>query len=286
MIPRPGVNKIIGAWLARALHKYGDGIEVFAFIFLSNHFHMLVRDTKGQLTEFMWYLQLNIAKTLNEFNDNRKGEFFSREYDAVPVLADIDFLDRYAYTVTNAVKSKLFARALEGPFLNSLGAARKDSPMQFTWFDKTAYHNKTRRNQKVDRSEFETVYEIPITPPPMWQSLSKSERRNQIDKLVKNYEARYAKERRSEKQTVLGTNGIAKQRWWQRPKDPARRPRVKVFCCIKKLKEEYLEGRRIIVGAYREMFDGFRKASALGRRVILGWPSGCYPPSCIRPVCA
>ena len=80
MLPRPGVNKLIGAWLAIALYKYGDGIEVFAFIFLSNHFHILLRDTKGQLAEFMWYLQLNIAKALNEFNGKRRGAFFSREY--------------------------------------------------------------------------------------------------------------------------------------------------------------------------------------------------------------
>ncbi len=284
MLPRPGLNKIIGAWFARALDKYGDGIDVFAVIFLSNHFHILLRDNKGQLAQFMWYLQLNIAKSINEFNGNRKGEFFCREYDAVPVLTDEDFLDRYAYTVTNAVKSKLLEKASGGPFFNSLKAARQEEPLRFTWFNKTAFHNKTRRNQKVDRKQFEIEYEFTPAVPPMWCGLSKSKRRAALGDLVKQYETRYAKERRSEGKTVLGVKRISNQRWWGRPKNPSHRPRVKVFCHIRELKEEYLEALCTVVGRYREMFDGFIKASSLGRRATLEWPEGCYPPSRMSPI--
>ena len=35
----------------------GDGIELYGFIFLSSHFHFLLRDTKGQLAQFMWYFR-------------------------------------------------------------------------------------------------------------------------------------------------------------------------------------------------------------------------------------
>ena len=57
-----------------------------------------------------------------------------------------------------------------------------------------------------------------------------------------------------------------------------------MLCHIKELKDEYLEALRILTGAYRELFDGYRKASAIGRRALLEWPSGCYPPGCMRPV--
>jgi len=284
MLPRKGITKTIGAWLGRAIHECGDGIEIFAFIFLSNHFHILLRDTKGQLAKFMWYLQLNVGKSINILNDERKGTFFSREYDAVPILTEEDFLDKYAYTVTNAVKSKLLAKADSGPFFSSLKAAKSEEPYRFIWFDKTAYHNCTRGNKKVDRAKFEHEYEIPIAKPPMWEGLSKKKRQHLLSDLVENYERRYALERKAEGNTVLGAEQIARQRWWARPKKPARSPRVKVFCHIKELKEEYLEGLRAVTGYYREMFDGFRKASALGRRAILEWPSGCYPPGCMRPI--
>ena len=284
MLPRPGIKKLIGAWLGRALFHHGDGIEIFAFVFLSNHFHMLLRDNKGRLAEFMWYFQVNLAKNINELHDGRRGEFFSREYDAAPVLTDEDFLDKYAYTVTNAVKSKLLERADDGPFFNSLEAARKEEPFRFIWLDRTGYHNATRGKKKPDRSKFEHEYEIPVTPPPMWQGFSKTKRQKLLDDLVKNYEGRYGRERKAQGATVLGVEGIARQRWWSRPKDPARRPRVKVFCRIKELKDEYLSSLRTVAGYYKERLHGFRKASALGRRALLEWPSGCYPPSCMRPV--
>ena len=37
MLPNEDINFIIGYWFARALEKFGQGIEVFAFVFLGNH---------------------------------------------------------------------------------------------------------------------------------------------------------------------------------------------------------------------------------------------------------
>ena len=118
----------------------------------------------------------------------------------------------------------------------------------------------------------------------MWRRFSKNKRLKLLDELVRNYERRYAKERKAEGTTVLGTEGIRRQRWWSRPKNPARRPRVKVFCRVTELKDEYLDAVRAVTGCYRETLDRFRKASSFGRRAVLEWPSGCYPPSCVRPV--
>ena len=36
MLPTPAVINIIQTWFARALCRYGDGLEIFAFIFLSD----------------------------------------------------------------------------------------------------------------------------------------------------------------------------------------------------------------------------------------------------------
>ena len=116
MLPKPKINRLIGAWLAKALRDHGDGIELYAFVFLSNHFHLLLRDTKGRLAEFMWYLQLNLARAVNR-HLGRRGHFFSREYDAVPVLTDADLEERYAYIVTNAVKAGLVEKAEDWPWL-------------------------------------------------------------------------------------------------------------------------------------------------------------------------
>ena len=284
MLPRAKVNHLIGTWLAKALEKYGDGIEIFAFIFLSNHFHILLRDNKGQLAKFMWYLQLNLGKAINKLNNERIGHFFCKKYDAAFVATDEDFIDRYAYVVTNAVKAGLVSKASAAPFFSSLPSALSEKPMRFKWIDWTAFHNRTRRNQKVDIKEFERVSEIRLAAPPMWASYSKAKRGKVIAQLVKQYERRYAKERRAVGTSVLGAQKIKGQKWWMRPKNPARRPRVKVFCRIKELKEEILDAIHAMTSAYRDVYQRFYKWALSGRLKPLPWPKGAYPPSFMAPV--
>ena len=38
LLPNETITNIIQCWFARAVCLYGDGLEIYAFIFLSNHF--------------------------------------------------------------------------------------------------------------------------------------------------------------------------------------------------------------------------------------------------------
>jgi len=283
LLPRPRINRLIGAWLAKALREHGDGIELYAFIFLSNHLHLLLRDTKGQLAEFMWFFQLNLARAVNR-ELRRHGHFFSREYDAVPVLTDADLEERYAYVVTNAVKAGLVARAADAPFLSSLDSALDDAPRRFRWLDRTRLHNRTRRGQPVDWRDFERRYELRLAVPPPWRGLSTRARRARIRGLVRGAERRYARERRAAGLGVLGRRRILAQSPLMRPRDPARRPRVKVFCKVRELRQEYLAGVRELTGRYREAYGAWLAAARAGRRTPVAWPPGCYPPSSLQPL--
>jgi len=277
-LPKPGIVKIIGAWLAKALKEYGDGIELYGFIFLSSHFHFLLRDTKGQLAQFMWYFQLNVGKAISR-ELGRRGYFFSREYDAAPVLTNEDFEDRYAYLLTNAVKAGLVAKAGQAPFFSSLEAALENKTLRFVWLDRTKKHNKSRRGQKVKDESFEEVNEIALAIPPMWKELTSRKRKARIEELIKANEIRYGKQRRAEGLTVLGVPKILAQSPFSRSRNPARSPRVKVFCRIKELEEEFLDAVRTTVGLYREVYDSFLRSTRKRRPAKLEWPPGCYPPS-------
>jgi hypothetical protein len=78
----PDIAKIVGAWLAKALKKYDDCIQLFGFVYLSKQVHFLLGDTKGQLANFTWYFQLNVGKAISR-ELGRRGYFFYREYDGV-----------------------------------------------------------------------------------------------------------------------------------------------------------------------------------------------------------
>jgi REP element-mobilizing transposase RayT len=283
LLPRPEVKKLVGAWLAKSLAEHGDGIELYAFVFLSNHFHLLLRDTKGQLPEFMWYFQVNLAKSLNGLLD-RHGHFFSREYDAAPVLTDEDFDALYAYVVTNAVKAGLLARARGGPFFSSLEPALEERALEFWWVDRTRKHQLSRRGRKVPESEVTRRYVLALSIPARWRGWTRARRRKWIEGLVAANEARYGKQRRAEGKGFLGVRRILAQSPFMRPRESSFRPRVRVFCRDEDLRKAFLEAVGTLAGLYREAFDGFRKAVIRGRRALLEWPPWTYAPSTWAPV--
>ena len=125
LLPTKRITDIIQCWFARALCLYGKGIEISAFVFLSNHWHILCRDTKGTLAAF----------------------------DDVEVDGDNEFIDRYAYTMGNAVKAGLVEKSDEWPGWSSLEGALSDGKYCFEMLNKTKLHNATRRGQKVNPSK-------------------------------------------------------------------------------------------------------------------------------------
>lgn len=284
LLPLAGINELIGTWLARALEKHGDGIDLYGFIFLGNHFHLLLRDTKSQLSRFMWYFQTNLAKAINRALGRKGGRVFARRYDAEMVEGEEEFLARYAYVVGNAVKAGLVERAAAWPGLSSLGAALTGGVLRFVQFDRTAYHNATRRGQRVDRSRFMKAYEIRLAVPPMWSELTVEQRRLQVQELVAGFEAQQVRARRAEGRGFLGVVGVLSQRPTDRPLESSFAPRVYVLCRDQERRREIKGAWREVTGLYREQFDTLRKASRLGRRFHSEWPPWTCPPSCMEPV--
>ena len=53
LLPTALINEIITYWLARSMSKFGNGLKIYCYFFLSNHFHLFCKDTEGTLAEFM-----------------------------------------------------------------------------------------------------------------------------------------------------------------------------------------------------------------------------------------
>ena len=89
--PDDEVNAIILGLLAKMADRYD--IEIFAFVFMSNHFHMLVRSKSLQLHLFMRDFQGQLARKLNR-HWGRTGTFFQGRYSATPILDDEAMVDK------------------------------------------------------------------------------------------------------------------------------------------------------------------------------------------------
>ena len=241
----------------------------------------MLKDTEGKLAQFMCYFEANIARAINK-EIGRHGKFWAREYDDVIVDGENEFLDRYAYVVCNAVKAGLVDRAEEWGGVNSLSHALSGEPYRVELLNKTKLHNATRRGKKVDREKFIETFEFSLAIPPMWEELSQKERAARVRELVKCGEKEYRQKR--EGKPALGMKKVFVQKPTDRPKNPAFRPRIKVFCFDRERRKELLLAYRSHVEAYREIWDGFIRAAAKGKRPAIEWPAWSYPPSSWTPI--
>lgn len=283
LLPTDVITSIIQCWFAKALALYGQGLEIYAFVFLSNHWHLLCRDTKGTLAAFMWYFQGNVARAINK-ELGRRGRFWARAYDDVIVdpESEDDFWDRYAYTLCNSVKAGLVDKSEQWDGWSSVNGALSDGKYRFEMLNKTKLHNATRRGQKVDESKFMETFEFELTVPPMLEGKGEEERTAFIQELKNNAETEYRKKRENKK--PLGMEKIRTQKPTDRPLNPSFGPRIKVFSKDKARRAELLDGYRTFVGGYKEIFGVYKNASNKKKRPAVEWPREGYPPSCLHPV--
>lgn len=103
--PSPLTNQILLYALLDRAKKYG--IEIIAFCFLSNHFHLVVRDVRGRLPDFMrdFLKQTSSAIRVAEGDDRRVWS--QKRYSAVKIL-DLDAgIRKCAYTELNPFRAGL-----------------------------------------------------------------------------------------------------------------------------------------------------------------------------------
>jgi REP element-mobilizing transposase RayT len=187
LLPTEQTQALIIEWLARAVTFVGGEVEIHAFIFLSNHFHMLLRDTGGQLARFLGYFQGNLAKAVNK-SLGRRGKFWGREYDDMIFGTDEDYLNRYAYTLCNAVKAGLVDEAREWRGVSSLELAQSGKALTVRVLNKTKLHNATRRGQKVKMEKYYETHTLELAVPPMWAGLTRGRRAKKLAELLQSGE--------------------------------------------------------------------------------------------------
>ncbi|MCC6995962.1 MAG: transposase [Deltaproteobacteria bacterium] len=113
--PSRSTNGILAYCLARAALLYG--IELHAYCFLSNHYHLVLTDPSARLPEFMRYLNELAARALNASLGRWEGLWASGTYSAVELVGLEAVVEKIAYTLANPVAAGLVERAEHWPGL-------------------------------------------------------------------------------------------------------------------------------------------------------------------------
>jgi REP element-mobilizing transposase RayT len=270
MAPSDKTNELIGGILARAVRQCE--VELFAYVFTSNHFHAMVRAPSAiAMSKFMQRLQSNIAVKIGRFVSWR-GRFFARRYSAEPIVDEGAQVERLRYILSHGVKEGLVARCQEWPGLSSTQTLLEGgSASVHSW------RNWTRRwkievgeDVKVGRFSAECPSErevLQLTPLPCWAALTARKRSRLVAQMVAEIDSA------APNPTPADTRHITKQNPHGAPLMSKHSSRPKAHASTKRLWIEAAE-------RYRHFLSAFRRASR-------EWLSGAFdvefPQHSFRP---
>ena len=207
LLPSTLVNATLLGVLARAQARYG--IEICAFAFLSNHFHLLlVVHSTRQLSRFMRYLNSNIARKIGRIYGWRQ-KFFARRYRAIQVSdEDQSQVGRLLYILRQGVKERLVRSPLDWPGVHCAWNLVKGIMTTDGWWDdQTAAYRARLKGETVERGQFRSIETLTLSPIPAWQHLDPAAYRDQVRILVELVED----EAKASDRPFLGPKKILRQ---------------------------------------------------------------------------
>ena len=118
LVPTYAINMIIESALASANKLYP--VNLIAFSFQLNHFHMLVHVIDPvNVSRFVGYVKQEIAHRLNRLLGRRKRTVWADGFDSPTILSPETVFQKIAYTLCNPVKDNVVKSLDESPFVSS-----------------------------------------------------------------------------------------------------------------------------------------------------------------------
>lgn len=117
--PDRKVEQIYLYCLAEAVIRFG--ITLHAFIAMSNHQHLIVRDDKANFPEFLAHFHKMVAKAMNALRGRRENFWATEQPNAVYLVDAHDRFRKLVYLLANPVADHLVERVSDWPGASSLG---------------------------------------------------------------------------------------------------------------------------------------------------------------------
>lgn len=274
--PSPEVNRIILGCLARAAatHK----VRIFAFVFMSNHFHLLLQALLLNLPEFMRDFQSSVARELNRLH-GRKGKFFERRYSCEDVLDDAAFVDRLDYTLNNPCRADLVRHIDDWPGISSWDIHKTGEPMVGKWLNREKLRKLRRKDPDVAEEMAYEEYALDVAPPPLWAGLDAETRRERVTQLIDETAVHLQRERARLRNRCAGPEAVMAKHWSYRPKHAKKSPRPLCHSGCAKLRAEHQQAYWTTLDRYREAMGRHRR-----RRTVAHFPHGTIPPGHVKCV--
>lgn len=265
--PSPEINALILGVLARALALYP--VKLFAYVFLSNHAHLLLRTPNADvLARFLSHVEGNIARGVQRLLGWRQRVWGARASYAA-VIDDEAAIDRLRYILMHGAKERLVKSPLEWPGVTCARALVGLETPEGVWIDRVEEYEDRRRANPRGPDAYTKRYAIELHPLPCWAGLDRAEYQQRCQAMIDEIEATVA----AGGVPPLGVEGVLAQDPRSEPRDTKKQPRPTVFASSPPLRRAYIARRRIFV-------DWYREASAARRAgVEMPFPPGSFESS-------
>lgn len=270
--PTDELRSIVIGVLARAQRLYS--VELHAFVFLSNHYHLLLSVKNAfQLAGFMNYLNSNLAREAGRLN-GWKEKFWGRRYQAIVISEEETAqVERLRYLLSHGCKEGLVARPRDWPGAQSVAALLEGQCLQGLWFDRTAECAARARREKFGRLEYAVLETIKLEPLPCWSHLSKARYKSYVGDLITEIETETARRHARDSTQPLGVALILAQNPHDKPSRSKKALAPAFHAATKAARKELVDAYRWFLCAYREASDKLRRGDFSTR-----FPEGCFPP--------
>ena len=174
MRPSAEMNLLIAGVLWRTQKRYEDTVQVYGYVFMSNHYHMILNSKdQASLSRFMQYFNGNLGRELARFNrwDDR---VWQRKYSQHLILDEEALRSQFKYIFANSVKEGLVSHPQEWPGLHCYPQLAYGEDVRGEWIDRTALFNAKRRKSTEHMTERDFVIGggVQTHRPPCWHHLS------------------------------------------------------------------------------------------------------------------
>jgi REP element-mobilizing transposase RayT len=262
--PSEQLNDTILDILGRAQELYG--VELHAFTFLSNHFHLLatVRDA-AQLAAFVGYVNGNLARSAGQLH-NWQDRFWSRRYRAIVIADEGAQVARLKYCLSQGCKEGLVDHAAEWPGVNCIEALLSNLVVGGRSLDRPP---RAEAEGRVSRSRSS----IHLSPIPCWRKLDERAHRDLCAALVQDIEAEARALNRELGRRAMGREWILSRHPHDRPIEEKHSPAPFVHATTDWARQRF-------IAAYKSFADTYREASERVRRGErhVEFPSYSFPP--------
>jgi REP element-mobilizing transposase RayT len=270
--PSPQLNETILGVLGRAQREHP--VEIIAYVFLSNHFHLLlwVHDAQ-RLAKFMEYLNGNLARELAR-STLWKDKIWARRYQAIIVSEEeAAQVARLIYILSHGAKEHLVAEVEQWPGAHCVMPLLTGCTIEGTWFDRSREYNARLRSESFDPRKYATPEEVILSPLPCWRHLDPESYRSRIAEIVREINSTARQEREKKGIRPLGPKAILAQKQFDQPEKPKKSPAPHFHAAKREVRKALWEAYAWFVAAFREAAEKLRDGDRNAR-----FPVGSFPP--------